>query len=207
MKISPAEMTPLGETVEGSSADILARAEQAFAEQGAESWFDLEQLEPAIDLACRAHEGHDGLDGRPLAQHSANVMLSSRLSTLEERQLGMLHDAATPAYSNLTQKEFVTEAQEAGISPRVIAAALCFSRPPEHWSYDDWISYLMRDDLTRLVKLADSEAAIADFPPANENQLAAWQRTKDRLEANEPESPDTTARIAASMELFPLPLV
>lgn len=90
-------------------------------------------------------------------------MASPLLTTLEERQLGILHDAVTPGYSVYSEEEFVRNARKAGCDEKVIAAALCFARPKEGWSYDDWISFLMRDDLTRLVKAADSEAALAHF--------------------------------------------
>jgi len=127
------------------------------------------------------------------------------LATLEQKQLGLLHDAATPGYSNFTPNEFIEKAREAGISERVIAAAVCFVRPAEGWQYDDWVSFLMRDDLTRLAKMADSDAAIHNFPPASENQLAAWKRTRQRLADNEPEPPEVAARIQTSMEIHPLP--
>jgi hypothetical protein len=165
----------------------------------------VEKLAPAIRLAVDAHDGRDGLDGRPLVLHCADVALSSVLETLEQRQLGLLHDAATPGYSNFTPDEFIEKAREAGFSEKVIAAAICFERPKDGWEYDDWVSFLMRDELTRRGKLADSEAAIANFPPASENQLAAWKRTRQRLATSEPEPPEVTARIEASMEVHPLP--
>lgn len=162
-------------------------------------------LAPAIRFAIDAHDGHEGLDGRPLVLHCADVALSSALETFEQRQLGLLHDAATPGYSNYTQEEFIEKAREAGFSEKLIAAAICFERPKEGWEYDDWVSFLMRDDLTRRGKLADSEAAIANFPPASENQLAAWKRTYQRLANHDPEPPEVTERIEASMKVHPLP--
>lgn len=105
----------------------------------------------------------------------------------------------------MTQEQFVEKARAIDCPDKVIAAALCFARPQEGWNYDDWVSFLMRDELTRKVKIADSDAAIANFPPASDNQFAAWQRTRQRLAANEPESPEATARIQAAMAAHPLP--
>jgi hypothetical protein len=165
----------------------------------------VEELRPAIRLAVDAHDGYEGLDGKPLVLHCVDVALSPELETLEQRQLGLLHDAATPGYSNFTPDEFIEKSRAAGFSEKVIAAAVCFERPQEGWAYDDWVSFLMRDELTRRGKLADSEAAIANFPPASENQLAAWKRTRQRLADNEPEPPEVTARIEVSMAAHPLP--
>lgn len=166
-----------------------------------------ERLAPVVALMVEAHEGVNGPDGKPLALHSLDVMSSSLLITPEQRQLGILHDAATPGYTNFSEEDFVKKAREAGCSEKVIAAAMCFARPTEEegWRYDDWISFLMRDDLTRLVKAADSEAALKHFPPASENQRNAWLRTRDRLLANESEPSEVTARIEQSMHVHPLP--
>lgn len=164
-----------------------------------------EELGPVIELAVAAHESIDGLDKMPLVLHCADVTLSPDLTTLEEKQLGLLHDAATPGYSNFTQEEFIERARNIGVSERVIAAALCFARPKEGWLYDDWISYLMRDDLTRKVKIADSDAAIAHFPAQSDNQMASWRRTRQRLATKEPETFEVTTRIAASMAIHALP--
>lgn len=190
----------MGEILTEANNATAIEVRQRLAELGVAS-----ELEPAIDLAVAAHGGHAGLDGRPLALHCADVALSPELRTLEQRQLGLLHDAATPDYSNFTQEEFTEQARAMGCSGRVIAAATCFARPQEGWLYDDWISFLMRDNLTRLVKKADSDAAIRNFPPASETQLAAWVRTSQRLAENKPEDPETTGRIEASMKVHPLP--
>lgn len=188
---------------EQSASNVALQIERKLSDEYGPEF--VEELRPVIGLAAAAHEGHNGLDGKPLALHSADVTLSPELTTIEEWQLGLLHDAATPGYTNFTPEEFVEKARAAGCSEMVIAGALCFDRPKEGWDYDDWVSLLKRVELTRKTKMADSDACIANFPPASENQLAAWKRTRQRLADNGPESPDVTARIEASMKIHPMP--
>jgi hypothetical protein len=197
------ESTPVRQEQVTVPSDMTAEIEQKLSGRYGHELAG--ELAPAIKFAVEAHDGHDGLDGKPLVMHCADVALSPLLETVEERQLGLLHDAATPGYSNFTQEEFIEKARAAGFSEKLIAAAVCFERPQEGWEYDDWISFLMRDELTRKGKLADSEAAIANFPPASDNQLAAWKRTAKRLADNESELPEVTERIEASMRVHPLP--
>jgi hypothetical protein len=177
----------------------------------------VESLMPIVDLVAEAHDGVEGADKKPLALHCADVATSlTRFTdkpTVGMVQLGLLHDAVTKGYTTFIGEDgavdaprFTAAAQQSGASQETIDAAFCFARPTDGtWQYDDWISFMMRYEDTRVVKAGDSQAAIDNFPPQAQSQLDAWTRTRDRLIENVLEPPEVTARIAASMEVHPLP--
>jgi len=169
-------------------------------------------LQSAIALTHEVHEGITGLDGRPLVEHCMRIMddpsmkAETSKETIELQLVALLHDASNPQYATIPSEELYDRMRAIDCSEKVIDAVKCFVRPPnDAWDYDDWITFLNRNELTRRVKIADSRDAIAHFPPQSENQGAAWKRTLDRLLNPTTETPEVTARINASLQKYPLP--
>jgi|GEM_PF-3740593 len=163
-------------------------------------------LQPAIALAKEAHQGINGLDGKPLFEHCVRIKDDPTMVSEAQQLVALLHDASNPRYSTIPLESLFGRMEQIGCTEKVIGAVKCFVRPPEDvWPYDLWIDYLKRDPLTKDTKIADSKDALANFPPEREEQRQAWQRTLDRLSDDAPEPPETTARIEEAMRRYPLP--
>lgn len=92
------EMTPQ-EVV----AEMRAKIEGTYGSKAAE------KLGPIIGLAAEAHDGIKGADGQPLALHCADVATGltkfTDRPTVEQVQLGLLHDSVTKGYTNFVREQ------------------------------------------------------------------------------------------------------
>ncbi|MFJ9993500.1 GTP pyrophosphokinase [Pseudomonas putida] len=106
----------------------------------------MSNLERAIVVATRAHEGQIDKGGAAYILHPLRVM--ERVSTPEQRIVAVLHDVLedTP----LTLSDLARE----GFTLKILAALLALSRR-EGERYEDFVVRLGSDPLAREVKLAD----------------------------------------------------
>lgn len=103
-------------------------------------------LECAIAIAARAHEGQLDKAGAPYILHPLRVML--RLSTFEERVVGVLHDV-------LEDTEVSSESLRAlGFSEEILTALISVTRLPTE-TYDEFVLRAASNPIGRHVKHAD----------------------------------------------------
>jgi len=103
-------------------------------------------LERAIAIAVKAHEGQTDKAGAPYILHPLKVML--RVSTMEERMVAVLHDVVedTDITLDALRKE--------GFSEAVLSAIQSVTKIPG----EDYAAFVRRaaaDPIGRKVKLAD----------------------------------------------------
>ena len=107
-------------------------------------------LEQAIAIAARVHEGQVDKAGQPYILHPLRVML--RLSSDEERIVAVLHDVVED--SDVTFEELARE----GFSDRVLTALEGVTKRPEEGGdagYEAFVKQAAKNPLARRVKIAD----------------------------------------------------
>ena len=103
-------------------------------------------LERAIALAALAHEGQIDKAGAPYILHPLRVML--RLSTVDERIAGVLHDVMEDCGWTLDRL------RAEGFSEAAIQGIDGVTRRSEE-TYEEFIARAATDEVARAVKLAD----------------------------------------------------
>ncbi len=136
-------------------------------------------LENAIALAAKAHEGQVDKAGAPYILHPLRMML--RLSAPEERMAAVLHDVVEDCGIRLE------DLRAAGFSEAVVAAVDALTRR-EHESYEEFVARAARDPIGRRVKLADLEdnsdlSRIAEPTARDFERLEKYRRAIAFLEA------------------------
>ena len=107
-------------------------------------------LEQAIAIAARAHEGQVDKAGQPYILHPLRVML--RLKTEEERIVAVLHDVVED--SDVTFEQL----REEGFADRVLEALAGVTKRPEEEGgagYEAFVKRAAKNPLARRVKIAD----------------------------------------------------
>ena len=107
-------------------------------------------LEQAIAIAARVHEGQVDKAGQPYILHPLRVML--RLSSDEERIVAVLHDVVED--SDVTFEQLARE----GFSDRVLTALEGVTKRPEEGGdagYEAFVKRAAKNPLARRVKIAD----------------------------------------------------
>jgi len=138
-------------------------------------------LEQAIALAAKAHEGQVDKAGSPYILHPLRMML--RLEDLEERIVAVLHDVVEDC--GVTFERL----REEGFSETVIAAVDAVTRrEPE--TYEEFVARAAGNQIGRRVKLADLEdnsdlSRIADPGPRDLERLEKYRRAIATLRAYE----------------------
>ncbi|MGK7927950.1 MAG: GTP pyrophosphokinase [Spirulina sp.] len=103
-------------------------------------------LATAIELATKAHAGQVDKAGHPYIEHPLRVMAA--LSTVEEKIVGVLHDAIED--SALTLETL----QALGFSSPCIEAIAAITQQPGE-DYQTYCDRLMTNELALTVKIAD----------------------------------------------------
>ncbi len=104
------------------------------------------ELEKALSLALKAHQGQKDKSGQPYILHPVRVML--RFQETEARIVALLHDVLED--SDIS----IDELQHAGFGTKIIEAVRCLTRKPNE-EYLDYIRRIKENPLARKVKLAD----------------------------------------------------
>jgi (p)ppGpp synthase/HD superfamily hydrolase len=107
----------------------------------------LSTLSRAIAIAAEAHEGQVDKAGEPYVLHALRVML--RLSTDEERIVGVLHDVVEDTDWDLGRL------RAEGFSDRVLEALAAVTKRSDDTDYEAFVSRAAADPIGRRVKLAD----------------------------------------------------
>ncbi len=104
-------------------------------------------LNRAVEIATRAHEGQTDKVGRPYIGHPLRVMAMGE--TEEERIVGVLHDVVedTP----WTLEQLAAE----GFSAEIVEALRCVTKISDDEPYDDFIARIKPNPLAVRVKLND----------------------------------------------------
>lgn len=103
-------------------------------------------LERAIAIACEAHKGQVDKGGQPYILHCLRVMMQMR--TEEERIVAVLHDVLEDnewAFGEIVHNSF---------SITILDALNSISRKANE-SYNDYIGRVSKNELARVVKIAD----------------------------------------------------
>ena len=139
---------------------------------------DLEQLlERAVELAQIAHQGQVDKAGAPYIGHPLRVMNS--LSTLEEKIVGVLHDAIED--SPLELKDL----SEQDFPPHIVEAINAITKCKGE-DYETYLTRVMSNHLALRVKIADMKdnmdiSRIANPTAKDRQRLAKYQTTLPRL--------------------------
>ena len=104
------------------------------------------ELEKALSLALKAHQGQKDKSGQPYILHPVRVML--QFQEAEARIVALLHDVLED--SDIS----IDELQQAGFGTKIIEAVRCLTRKPNE-EYLDYIRRIKENPLARKVKLAD----------------------------------------------------
>ena len=129
-------------------------------------------LERAIALAARAHEGQVDKSGAPYILHPLRMML--RLAGTEERIVAVLHDVVEDCGVSFEQL------RAEGFSEEVVAAVDAVTRR-ETETYEEFVLRAGANAVGRRVKLADLEdnsdlSRIAQPTARDFERLAKYQR-------------------------------
>jgi (p)ppGpp synthase/HD superfamily hydrolase len=109
----------------------------------------LSQLEKAIAIALRAHEGTIDKAGQPYILHPLHLMM--QMDTEEARITAVLHDVVED--SDIT----LADLANSGFSTKVLDALALLTHNKELVAYADYIAAMKGNPLAKKVKLADLE--------------------------------------------------
>ncbi len=97
-------------------------------------------------IATKVHAGQKDKAGAPYLLHVLRVMMS--VEKMDERIVALLHDVVED--SETTIEELANE----GFSKKILRAVELLTKT-EHKTYEDYIQEIKRNELARVVKLAD----------------------------------------------------
>jgi (p)ppGpp synthase/HD superfamily hydrolase len=107
----------------------------------------MQQLfEKAMSIATKAHEGQKDKAGAPYLLHVLRVMM--QVEKMDAKIVALLHDVvedSETSIENLAKEGF----------PNKILKAVELLTKTEHKLYEDYIQEIKKNDLARVVKLAD----------------------------------------------------
>ena len=104
-------------------------------------------LEKAIEIAVKAHQGQKDKFGAPYIGHIMRVMNMGR--TDEEKICGVLHDIVED--TDWTFEQLAAE----GFSPTIIEALRCVTKLSEEEDYEHFVQRTLQNRLACLVKIND----------------------------------------------------
>jgi (p)ppGpp synthase/HD superfamily hydrolase len=105
-------------------------------------------IEKALQIAAKAHEGQTDKEGLPYILHPLRVMLS--IEGEQAQIVAVLHDVIED--TSVTADDL----REAGFCEKVIDAVLCVTHRKED-SYAEYVVRCKANEIARRVKLADLE--------------------------------------------------
>ncbi len=107
---------------------------------------EVNELDKAIAIACKAHEGQVDKAGQPYILHPLRLML--KFINQNERITAVLHDVVED--SDVSLKDLKAE----GFSEDILEAINCLSKKTGE-NYDDFILRISKNDLASAVKIED----------------------------------------------------
>ncbi len=107
---------------------------------------EVNELDKAIAIACKAHEGQVDKAGQPYILHPLRLMLL--IINQNERITAVLHDVVED--SDVSLKDLKAE----GFSEDILEAINCLSKKTGE-NYDDFILRISKNDLASAVKIED----------------------------------------------------
>ena len=107
----------------------------------------MHQLERAISVALRAHEGVLDKSGQPYILHPLHLMM--QMETEDAQITAVLHDVVEDSDISLQ------DLADMGFSPRVIEALALLTHDSDAHSYAEYIDRINGNALARQIKLAD----------------------------------------------------
>ncbi|MCW6667093.1 GTP pyrophosphokinase [Aerococcaceae bacterium NML190938] len=103
-------------------------------------------LKLALEIAKKAHAGQVDKAGKDYIQHP--IYVSSLVDSPEAKAVALLHDVLED--SDYTAGDLLV----AGLPYKIVEAVEILTKHPEE-SYDEYLSKIKRNDLARVVKIAD----------------------------------------------------
>lgn len=107
----------------------------------------MNQLERAIAIALRGHEGQTDRYGHPYILHPLQVMME--MDTETEMTAAVLHDVVED--SDMTLDDLAQE----GFSAEVVEAVRLLTHDKEEISYEEYVRRLKPNPIARKIKLTD----------------------------------------------------
>lgn len=105
-------------------------------------------IEKALQIAARAHEGQKDKSGQPYILHPLRVMMSVKGE--DALIVAVLHDVIED--TSITDEDL----RQAGFREEIVAAVLCVTHRKDE-SYADYVVRCKGNEVARRVKLADLE--------------------------------------------------
>ncbi|HZV07357.1 MAG TPA: HD domain-containing protein [Gemmataceae bacterium] len=105
-------------------------------------------IEKALQIAAKAHEGQTDKDGQPYILHPLRVM--QRVEGMEAQIVAILHDVVEDT------KVTLEDLRDAGFGGAILAGVRCVTHGKNE-SYADYLVRCKANPLGRQVKLADLE--------------------------------------------------
>lgn len=106
-------------------------------------------LSKAIQIAVNAHQGQYDKAGEPYILHPLRVMSNKLMSNDAFRIIAVLHDVLED--TTVTEKDLKQE----GFPKHILDALRILTRNES--SYEDYVKRIKKNNLSRLVKIADLE--------------------------------------------------
>lgn len=107
----------------------------------------MQQLfEKAMDIALKAHQGQTDKAGAPYLLHVLRVMMS--MDKMDEKIVALLHDVVEDSEAT------IEDLAKAGFPVKILKAVELLTKT-EQKLYEDYIQEIKKNDLARVVKLAD----------------------------------------------------
>lgn len=106
----------------------------------------MDDLDKAIKLACKAHEGQVDKAGQPYILHPLRLML--KFKNKQEQVVAVLHDAIED--SDMTLEYLASY----GFSELTLDALDCLSKRKNE-SYEEFIERILTNELARKIKIED----------------------------------------------------
>lgn len=106
----------------------------------------MDDLDNAIELACKAHKGQVDKAGQPYILHPLRLML--KFKNTQEQIVAVLHD--TIEDSDMTLKDLANY----GFSELILDALDCLSKR-ENEGYEEFIKRILPNDLAKKIKIED----------------------------------------------------
>lgn len=135
-------------------------------------------IEVAISIALKAHNGQVDKGGNPYILHPLAVM--NRVETIEEKIVAVLHDVVEDTEVTIDQL------RETGFSEEILEAINLLTRAKED-SYEEFIDKTLKNRIARNVKIADIKenmnlSRIQDPSEQDYMRLEKYKRALERLE-------------------------
>ena len=137
-------------------------------------------LEQAIIVSMRAHRNQVDKHKNPYILHVLRVVGDPSLTTEEERVVAALHDVIEDTYINSIKRLVGIDLPALAAWPEALTALDLITRKP-HQDYYGYIHHLAKNDIARVVKIADINDHLTPPLPRPNTLIGRYERARHKL--------------------------